>query len=100
MTTKKYIELLANNLELRKAQAGRLADLNSALSIMERYHVPENNPEYLKLSYKRRKLDTLLKWCDWLMDEMEYYNLSEGDDEQNAAWIEWWENLKEVELKV
>ena len=98
MTTKKYIELLAQDDELRKAQYSRLGDLNAAIRLMKRYHVPEDNPEFLKLQDKQRRLKSLTDWCNKLMREMEYYDLAEGEDEANAMWMEWWENQKDIEL--
>lgn len=98
MTTKKYIELMAQDDELRKAQYARMGDLNAAIRIMKRYHVPENNPEYLKLKDKQRRLKSLLEWLDKFMRELEYYELAEGDDESNAMWMQWWDSLEDVEL--
>lgn len=98
MTTKKYIELLADNLELRKAQASRLSDLNAALRVMRRYHVPEDNPEVLKLKDKQRRIKSMLEWCDRLMSETEYYDLSEGDVESNATWMQWWFEQEDITL--
>jgi len=98
MTTKKYIELLADNLELRKAQASRLNDLNAALRVMRRYHVPEDNPEVLKLKDKQRRIKSMLEWCDRLMSETEYYDLSEGDVESNATWMQWWSEQEDITL--
>ena len=98
MTTKKYIELLAENEELRKAQYARLGDLNAAIRIMKRFHVPSCNPEYLKLQDKQRKIKSMMEWCERLMSEQEYYDLAEGDDEGNAMWMQWWCDLKEIEL--
>ncbi len=98
MTTKEYIELLAENVELRKAQYARLGDLNAAIRIMRRYHVPESNSEYLKLQDKQRKIKSMMEWCKILMDYREFDDLAEGDDEGTAEWLKWWHNLKEVEL--
>lgn len=98
MTTKKYIELLADNLELRKAQASRLSDLNATLRVMRRYHVPEDNPEVLKLKDKQRRIKSMLEWCDRLMSETEYYDLSEGDVESNTTWMQWWSEQEDITL--
>lgn len=98
MTTKKYIELMAQDDELRKAQYARMGDLNAAIRIMKRYHVPEDNPEYLKLKDKQRRLKSLLEWLDKFMRELEFYELAEGDDEGNAMWMQWWDSLEDVEL--
>ena len=98
MTTKKYIELLAEDEELRKAQYARLGDLNAAIRIMRRYHVPESNPEYLKLQDKQRKIKSMMEWCKRLMDEQEFYDLAEGDDECNATWMQWWSEQKDITL--
>lgn len=94
MTTKEYIELLANELELRKAQYARLGDLNAAIRLMKRYHVPEDNPEYLKLRDKQCRLQVLMDYCDKLMRETEYYDRSE----EMSEWLEWWEEQKDIEL--
>lgn len=98
MTTKEYIELLAENVELRKAQYARLGDLNAAIRTMKRYHVPQENPEYLKLKDKQRKIKSMMEYCEILMDKREYDDLAEGEACGTAEWLQWWRSLKDVEL--
>ena len=99
MTTKKYIELLAEDLELRKAQASRLGDLNDALYLMRRYRVPQDDPKVLKLKDKQRRINKMLKLADRLMSELEFYDQSEGDlGEGGYPWLDWWREQEDIEL--